>query len=488
VSKVRLSLLYSFAQKYATVTVGVVVTAVISRLLPPSELGVYFVSMSIIGLMQVFRDLGMANYIIQEAALSEERIRTAATLLIATSWILAVLVACSGGQVAHFYGDPRLQQMMWIGALGFLILPVGTLISAELRRDMSFAQLARANIAGALSNGLVTIGLALLGFRVFSLMWGMVASTAVFTAVLIHERPLLRIFRPTVVEWKRVMSFSGYSVATALVNEVYRSGPDLILGRVLGFGALGLYARANGLISLFNRLVLEAVDPVILPALSRSVRSGENIKAAYLLAIEHITVFYWPFLVTLALMADAVIRVLLGSQWLGAVPIARILAVAALVNFPSFLTYPFLVALGRIRDAWLMSMISVPISLAAIVLAMPYGLRAVALSSFVSLPLQQVVAQWFIGRRVGVFAGDIARAAAKSAGVTAAASIAPACSLLLSTTSFSAALSTLALGASGGFAGWVAGAVATDHPVVGEVQRVIERGSRLFREHVIGFR
>lgn len=468
--------------------VGLAVTAILSRLLTPSEMGVFFVGMSIIGLTHVFRDLGVANYIIQEATLSDLRLRTAATILVMMSWGMAALIALLGGHIASFYREPRLRDMMWIAALNFLVLPVAGVISAQLRRDLAFGHIARANIAGTLANATIAISLALLHFQFLSLAWGTLAGTIGATAVLLYQRPALGAFRPAISEWKRIVSFSGYSVATGLINELYRFAPDLILGRVLGFSAVGLYSRAVGLTTLFNRLVLDAVDPVILPAVSAGVRSGQNIKGAYLLAIEHITVFYWPFLMALGLAAEAIVRVLLGSQWLEAVPITRIVAFAALVNFPSFLTYPFLVALGRIRDTLVMSVISVPISLAMIVVAMPYGLHAVALSGFVSLPLQQAVAQWFIRRRVGVSISDIARAAAKGAVVTVFSSVAPAFSLLLPTASFGAALWTLILTGSGALIGWSAGVVVTDHPVVGEVRRALDRGSRLFRQHVIGFR
>ncbi len=485
--KVRLSLLYSFGERYASVAIGIILTAILSRLLTPHEIGIFFVGMSIIGLTHVMRDLGIANYIIQESAPTEERIRTAATILIMMSWSMALLLAGLGGSIAAFYGEPRLQEMMWIVTLNFIILPIGSIISAQLRRELKFAQIARANVVGSLANAVVAVGLALCQFGFLSLAWGAFAAVFASTASLIYERPDRRAFRPNLAEWRRVLSFGIFSTATALLNELYRYAPDMVLGRLLGFGAVGLYGRANGLISLFNRVVLDAVDPVILPALSARLRSGQDIKAAYLLALEHITVFFWPFLITLAVMAEPIIRVLLGSQWLEAAPITRIIALAALINFPSFLTYPFLVALGRIRDTFVMSIISVPLSLTATVLAAPYGLRAVALSAFVSLPLQQVVAQWFIRRRIGVRLGDIARAVRKSAVVTAFASAIPFFLLFFPASSFSSSLWILAIAALGSSASWGFGALVTKHPVLMEVRYLVERGARSFKDLVIGY-
>lgn len=44
-------------------------------------------------------------------------------------------------------------------------------------------------------------------------------------------------------------------------------------------------------------------------------------------------------------------RVLFGSRWAEAVPLARLLAIASLASFAGCLTYPMLVAVGRVRDA-----------------------------------------------------------------------------------------------------------------------------------------
>jgi O-antigen/teichoic acid export membrane protein len=58
----------------------------------------------------------------------------------------------------------------------------------------------------------------------------------------------------------------------------------------------------------------------------------------------------WPFLICLALLADPAVRLLLGARWSDTAPLVRIIALAWLAMTPAFLTYPVLVAAGRIKD------------------------------------------------------------------------------------------------------------------------------------------
>src|SRR5690606_27961034 len=112
---------------------------------------------------------------------------------------------------------------------------------------------------------------------------------------------------------------------------------------VLGFDAAGVYSSASRLCQLPERWMFGALQPVVLPALSARARAGDDLKEPYLGALGLITAVQWPFLVCLALLADPLVDLLLGTQWAGVAPLVRIIAVAWLSMFPAMLTYPLLV-------------------------------------------------------------------------------------------------------------------------------------------------
>ena len=67
---IRSSIVFSFAEKYLSLVLSLVGTMVLSRLLTPSDTGVYSLAAVWAGIAQVFRDLGVSQYIIQEKDLT----------------------------------------------------------------------------------------------------------------------------------------------------------------------------------------------------------------------------------------------------------------------------------------------------------------------------------------------------------------------------------------------------------------------------------
>jgi O-antigen/teichoic acid export membrane protein len=293
-------------------------------------------------------------------------------------------------------------------------------------------------------------------------------------------RPQLWLFMPAFTEWRKVLSFGGYSSATALLNVFYQQLPQLLLGRILTFGAVGLYGRSLMLCQIFDRFVLSAVAPVVLPALSERVRNGEELKEPYLRAIGHMTAVQWPFLVCLALLADPIVHVVLGPQWLEAIPLVRLIALASLCMFAAFMTYPMLVSVGRIEDTLWSSLISLPPSVAVVYGAAHVNLEAVAASMFVTAPFQVYVALRFIRRHVPFTWSELALSTAKSALVTLFAAAPPAATVALMGLDLSI-LAAIA-GALAAAAGWGTGLAVTGHPLLAELRGACHQARARFRD------
>src|SRR5699024_5124109 len=149
--------------------------------------------------------------------------------------------------------------------------------------------------------------------------------------------------------------------------------PRLALGRILGFDAVGIYARAVTVCQLPDRAVVSALQPVVLPAMAARVRARGSLKDTYLRGLSLMSALQWPALAFLALLADPVVRILLGAQWAATTPLVRMIALASMMLAPAFMTFPVLVASGRLRDTLLSSLISLPPSVLIVVGVAPFG-------------------------------------------------------------------------------------------------------------------
>ncbi len=400
--------------------------------------------------------------------------RTAFTTILVTSAVFALLLFLTRNPIARFFAEDGVALGIGVACLNLLMSPFAVTSSALLRRELAFATLARCNLVGSFITAAVSIELARRGYSFMAPVIGVVCGNAATTIGLLSFRRDWKIFRPSLRGYADVLQFGGYSSCVVLINVAYNLSPQLILARVLGIDATGIFNRASSMTQVFDRLIIQVVNPVIGPTLVMHSRTGGNLKQAYLQTVELITAVQWPFLTFLALLADPIIRLWLGPGWSEVTPLIRILSLASLALFASCLTYPMLMAVGRVKDTLTASLISLPPSLGLMLIASFYGLEAVAASAFFAMPLQAAVAIYFVARQIKMAPADLLNAVVKSGLVTLCSVTGAVAGLAFSQFGQIAPLTELGLSAMLAAVGWLSGLLMTQHPLLKHARSLIE--------------
>jgi O-antigen/teichoic acid export membrane protein len=471
-SVIHRSMFLSALTRYGDILCSFATTFVLARLLSPEDFGTFAVIGALVAVVAAsYGEFGGSNYLVSKTDLTPEGIRAAFTVTLVLSVGFAAGLAGLGGVMAWFFSQPALDEGIKVFAWGLLTMPFVSTTTALLRRNMRFGLIARCNLTASAVAAAVSISTALAGFRYMSLVFGALAGNLVLVGMLVFVfRGQLDIFRPSFRGYRDILSFGAFSAGTAIINVFYSMAPQLMLGRLIDFNAVGLYSRAVGIAQLFDKAVLNALTPVIMPAIFSKTRVGGDLKAIYLNSIALMTAVQWPFLLAIALLAEPLIRLWLGPQWMDTVPLVRLLCVASLSLFMAPLTYPVLVALGRVRDTLTSSLISLPPSILVIALASFHGVTAVAASALLTLPFQAAVALYFVGRHLGIGLADLLKAMTKSAVVTACCAAAIGASMGLARLGGWGPFTELLLAAGFGTAGWWLGAALTQHPLLVHVE------------------
>ena len=148
----RRSIAFSFLDKSTGFVLALVTMAIVSRLMTPSEVGLFVVASSLVILLEAVRDFGVAAFLIQAKELQPELVRSAVTLIGLISLTLGLFIAFGADLAARLYGMSELADLIRIAALAFLVAPLSNPLLALLRRDMNFAAVARISVAAALAN------------------------------------------------------------------------------------------------------------------------------------------------------------------------------------------------------------------------------------------------------------------------------------------------------------------------------------------------
>lgn len=476
---VRQSIAFSMVEKYLSQILLIATTAVMARILTPAETGLYMTANAVVLLADNFRTFGVGVYIVQEKTLSRTLVRSAFTVTLALSLAMGAAIWLGAGSLAAFYATPELKTLLMVSALGFLAIPFSSPIMALLQRDLAFRAIACINLSAAAAGFVTTVTLGLAGWGPASYAWGFVGASFVMGALAFAARPHFWIFRPCLDGARQLLSFGSISSLITVSNMGYELLPRLAFGKILGFDAVGLYSRAITVCQLPDRVVVSALQPVVLPAFAAHARAGGSLKQSYLHGLSLMSAVQWPALILLSLLANPVVHVLLGPQWGEVPPLVRIMALANMALAPAVLTFPALVSSGRIGDALWSSLISLPPSFLIVTGAAYYfGLGAVAASLFIVAPMQMAVAYFFIRRAIDLSWAELTHAARDSALLAAGTAVLPIAVVLTSPSGFDLDWVRTLAAIVGAACGWLAALALVDHPV----KREVAGAWRFFRE------
>jgi O-antigen/teichoic acid export membrane protein len=464
----RRAIVWASAGQYLIIAVNFASVVVLARLLTPAEYGVSLLGGAILAIAEAIRELAGGAYLVRERGLTLEKVRSTTTLSALITVAVAAILTLAAGPLAHFFGQPALTDYLAIAVLGYLLGPFVHPQMALFSRAMAFNRLAAINLLLALVAAGVSIVLAFRGFGALSFAWAGVASALAAAILCLVVGRDLSIYRPSLSHWRSVARFGAYSSATAVLGRISEALPVFIFGRFLSAEAVAIGQR-TAVLSLFpERVVLAAVGPVALPEFSRRAREGKDLTAAYLAALSHISVVQWPAMIMLAALAEPIVLLVLGGQWLDAVPLLRILSPALMLTVPIGLQYAILVAVGAVHRLPRLLVLQMLVMAAALLISAPHGLHAAAWSMYVAMPIVAGLSLMAVRSAIEFRWRDLWADAARSAFVALTTAIGP---IALSATSSRMSLTNAALAVALGAAGWLLGLYASGHPAWGEVCR-----------------
>ena len=475
-TEIRRAFLLSSVGRYFEMAINLATTVVMARLLAPADYGVAVLGTSVLAVAEAIRALGGGAYLVQQKDLTPSQIQTNFTIsLIATAILIAAMLLLMR-PLTGFFGRPELDSYLRVALLGFLAGPVSYQVSALMSRDLAFGRIAFVTAMTAAINAGAGIVFALLGWAYMSLAWA--AAIAAFAAMgfYLHFWRDLSIFRPRLREWRSVVGFGFHSSASGIVSQVGEAMSYLIISRGLDAGSVGLCQRALLLAFFPERVILAGVAAVALPSFSQQVRDGQSPKESYIKVLGLVTAALWPALVTLILLAEPIVRILLGPQWQGVVPIVQVLAGALIFSFPMTLHYPTLVALGAIRVVPATVLAQTAVTISVLGYAAPFGLETVALSAFVIVPFCSLLSLVVVRHLLKFGWLELAAAIAPCVVATFFCAVGPLA--LMAAAGWQQALSiplAIAAGSLAG-AGWIGGLWLTRHALL---QEMVQLGAKL---------
>jgi lipopolysaccharide exporter len=368
------------------------VHVMLARMLPPSAFGLLAMALVVTSFLDILRDLGTRSAIVQKRETSDRFLSSMFFFNVAVGVVLTLGVVAAAPVAGWIYGDPDVATVLRVMGLAIVVASLGLVQQGLLQRDLKFGLLSMTQYASAAAHALVSLGLAAAGYGVWALVGGVIASTAGSTlaAWLVSSwRPRMHFRLADVREvWAFSLNISGSQMFSFLVT----SADKFILGRAVGAGPLGFYVLAQRMIAYPVQSITHVLQGVLFPAFSRAQDENAALRRGFNRACAGIALIVFPAMFGMAVVADPLVRSVLGPEWLPAIPLIVIMApIGALqaVNYSVTLVYQ---VKGRTDLLFRWSVFSGTLMVAAYVVGLAWGVLGVVAAYAIVIVLLTPVA------------------------------------------------------------------------------------------------
>lgn len=355
--------------------------AVLARLLTPADFGLLAMVATFTQLIELFRDLGLGTATIQRKNISQEQVSYMFWVNVAIGVGSTALTAALAPVAAWFYGEPDLTGITLVLAAAFLFGGFSVQHQALMRRQMNFSALAWLRIGATVGSVAVGVVAALLGAG----YWALVAMNLASAVIVNVGLWLICGWRPGPPRrgdevTRALLAFGGNLTGTRLLAFFARNLDNILIGKVWGSDALGLYSKAYQLMMLPILQLTSPVTAVVVPALSRLQDDPERFRGYYRKAIQALSSLTMPVVIFTFVVADELVLLVLGPQWDGTAVIFRLLMPAAFVGTFNGAAGWVWVALNRTDRQLRWGLIATPFYIAAFGIGVVWGPKGVAIA------------------------------------------------------------------------------------------------------------
>ena len=331
-SNIKQGFLWLGTANIAAQIFDVISSVLILIFLSKTEIGLATLAWSFAVIVESFNGLGVGTSMLQKKDLPQKEVNSLFWFSTGFSIAAFLLIVLLSPMISIYYNSPELSAMMAVSALKLPIVGAMLVPLQLLNRDLKYKQIGAAQTVASFLSSVTKIGLAASGLGAWSLVIAHVSSGIfMFIGVLFFSSfyPVLYFKFP---EIKEHIVFGSRVTFSGVIYHIYRNADYLIIGKLLGNEALGVYRVAFDIAMTPAMALLNVVNRASFPVFSRISSNRDQLAKTFIWTQKNLTFFIAPLSLFIIFTAGDIIAIAGKEKWAEAVPAIQILAVAAFMR------------------------------------------------------------------------------------------------------------------------------------------------------------
>jgi lipopolysaccharide exporter len=370
--------LWMVLAKLAERSLGTISMLVLARVLVPHDFGIVAMAMSFVALLEMLSNFGLDVALIQKQTRDRDHWDTAWTFNVLIGIGIAIMMFLGAAPVAAFFREPALTNVLCVLALGSAAQGFQNIGLVAFRTEMQFDREFRFLTAKKLIGFFITIPLAIILDSYWALVIGQTAGRFVSTGLSYWVHP----YRPrlSLTARRELFHFSGWMLILNMIHFIRERSAVWVIGRMAGPAPLGAFTIAYEITSMPSSELIAPINRAVLPAYAKlAAESPDALRREYLSVVGVIVLLATPAVLGLAATAPLLVPVVLGPNWVSAVPVLTLLSFFGFTYIVQSNAQACYIALGRLDIPSKVNAVNCVVLLAALIpMTRAYGVVGAA--------------------------------------------------------------------------------------------------------------
>lgn len=396
------STLWSAIERFVTQAIKFALSIVIARMLSPEDYGVVAMVMIFIAIAETFIDSGFSNALIHKQDRSETDFSTIFYVNLILGFVAYAILFFSKGIIADFYNQPILIDIIPIVGLNIIVSSFRIVQKAKLTISLDFKNQAYISTISVLVSGAIAIYLAYLNYGVWVLVLQTLISNALITILMWVKTKWKPLCTFSTKSFNELFSYGSKLLLAGLMHTVYSNLYTLIIGKKFSTSDLGAFSQGRTFSYFVPGNVTNVLTNAMFPILCSIHDDKERTKNAFLKYIRVSCFIFFPCMILLSVQAESLIKLLLTDKWIESILYIQILSIAYMWDPVMRMNANILSIMGRTDYAFKSEVLKKTLSIAVLILTLPFGLTVICLGLAFYVVIDFLVVCFFVKRVIGV--------------------------------------------------------------------------------------
>lgn len=308
------------------------ITIVVMRLLEPADYGLFALATIVSAMVILVAEFGFDAALIQSDKVSPAALRAVCSVVLALNLVLMTCMWMLSERLADAFGEPGVADLLRWLTLDVAFVALAVVPTAVLERSLRFRALSLVQVGSGIASSLVTLGCALAGLGVWSLVCGaLTLSGSRLVMVTIIHRGLVM---PGAVSTELLLPLwrvSRHVIASRVLWQWHSQSDQLVMAPVVPAASLGSFSFASQFAMLPVSKVNGTLHRLVLPLLSRLPSRSPALVATHRQLLNLVAIYAVGVCWGIGSVAQEFVLLALGPKWASAaLPLAALSAVAPL--------------------------------------------------------------------------------------------------------------------------------------------------------------